>query len=189
MKTKGLDKRQQIIDAANTLFYQKGYNPTSFSEIADAAGIPRGNFYYYFKSKDEILAGVIEDRLSRIKTMLVGWDQQFATPKERLKRFIKILLNSADDAARYGCPMGSLNIELGKTQPELQAEARTMFDLFLAWLTRQFAELEHGAKAKHLAQHLLGRTQGVAVIAHAYSDIGFMKREAKTLAAWVDALP
>ena len=49
MGTKGENNRTRIIEAADQLFYKHGYNQTSFSDIADITGIPRGNFYYYFK--------------------------------------------------------------------------------------------------------------------------------------------
>ena len=60
-KQQGEEIRQQIVSAANRLFYEQGYNHTSFSEIAEAAAVPRGNFYYYFKSKDDML----EDEFQR----------------------------------------------------------------------------------------------------------------------------
>ncbi|HSX63230.1 MAG TPA: helix-turn-helix domain-containing protein, partial [Pseudoxanthomonas sp.] len=47
--------RDHIVEAADQLFYQQGYERTSFSDIAEAVQISRGNFYYHFKSKDEIL--------------------------------------------------------------------------------------------------------------------------------------
>ena len=55
MGTKGDGNRQRIIDAADSLFYRRGYNQTSFQDISDATGIPRGNFYYYFKAINRFL--------------------------------------------------------------------------------------------------------------------------------------
>ena len=106
--------RQKIVEAANRLFYHKGYNQTSFSDVVDAAGVPRGNIYYYFKTKDEILEAAIKHRTERITQMLEGWTGSYRTPIDRLHRFIDILSNSADAIMRYGCPMGTLNTELGR---------------------------------------------------------------------------
>ncbi|QKQ25233.1 TetR/AcrR family transcriptional regulator [Candidatus Reidiella endopervernicosa] len=77
MKEKGQANRQRIVEAANELFYHKGFNQTSFAEVAEKSGIPKGNFYYYFKSKDELLASVIDDRLAQTKTMLASWESGF----------------------------------------------------------------------------------------------------------------
>ncbi|MFC1772901.1 helix-turn-helix domain-containing protein [Pseudomonadota bacterium] len=46
MVSSGQQVRERIVGAANRLFYERGFNRTAFSDIADAADIPRGNFYY-----------------------------------------------------------------------------------------------------------------------------------------------
>ena len=70
MGTKGEGNRQRIIEAADSLFYRRGYNQTSFQDISDATGIPRGNFYYYFKTKDDILNAVVDTRIAELTVML-----------------------------------------------------------------------------------------------------------------------
>ena len=76
MGTKGDNNRTRIIEAADQLFYQRGYNQTSFSDIADITGIPRGNFYYYFKTKDEILAAVVDARVAQYQEALTDCDKR-----------------------------------------------------------------------------------------------------------------
>lgn len=188
MKVQKQDNRQRIIDAANRLFYTQGYNQTSFSEIADAASIPRGNFYYYFKSKDDILAAVIEDRLQRIHALLAEWDKEFSNPRERLQRFVTMLSYSKDDAVRYGCPIGSLSVELSKTQLVMQAKTKEMFDIFVSWLTSQFNALGQRKASHKLALHLLARMQGISLVANAYADLDFLQKEVAELHKWVEAL-
>ncbi len=180
--------QQRIVAAANRLFYERGYNQTSFSEIAAAADIPRGNFYYHFKSKDEILAAVIASRVAAISAMLENWQQNIPGPRERLNRFIRIMLNDAQDVLRYGCPMGSLTMELAKSQLALQSQAARMFDLFAEWLQRQFVALGKGDASRSLALHLLAETQGVALISNVYKDATFLEREAERLAHWLEGL-
>jgi len=180
--------RREIVAAANRLFYQRGYNQTSFSDIAQAAGIPRGNFYYYFKSKDDILGAVIDARIEGIRAMLAAWDAAEPEPRLRLKRFGQMILGSEKDLVRYGCPMGSLNIELGKAQPALKAKAKKMFDLFIDWLTRQLAALGH-ANAARLAMEVMGRAQGVAVMTQVYGDREFLHAQLAAFDAWVESLP
>ena len=185
MATKGEKNRRRIVEAANTLFYQKGYNQTAFSEVAEASGIPKGNFYYYFKSKDELLEAVVDRRMEGIRAMLAEWDGRYPQPRERLKRYVQILLNERQDVLRYGCPMGSLNVELGKTQLALRSRAAEMFSLFLSWLEQQFADLGKGQQAAGLASHLLAMTQGVALIANVYADETFLQAEVERLCRWI----
>ena len=48
------DTRAQIVEAADQLFYERGFEHTSFADIAAQVQISRGNFYYHFRTKDEI---------------------------------------------------------------------------------------------------------------------------------------
>lgn len=188
-RDKAASNRSRIVDAANTLFYHRGYNQTSFHEIADATGIPKGNFYYYFRSKDELLKAVIEDRIARIDAMLAGWDAQSADPRARLARFVQLLVGNCDELVRYGCPLGSLNAELGKTQPDLKAQATRLFDVVVEWLARQFGALGFSqARARALALTLTARVQGITVIGNAYENDDFLRQEAAALERWLASL-
>ena len=188
MPKKSERTRQKIVEAANRLFYHKGYNQTSFSDVVDAAGVPRGNIYYYFKTKDEILEAAIKHRTERITQMLEGWTGSYRTPIDRLHRFIDILSNSADAIMRYGCPMGTLNTELGKDQGALQEQAENLFKVFESWLSDQFAELGYAGRAHELAMRLMAQGQGISVMAHVHNDPGLLRREKERLALWLDKL-
>lgn len=188
MPRKSERTRQRIVEAANRLFYHKGYNRTSFTDVVDAAGVPRGNIYYYFKTKDEILKAAIQYRLDRIRGMLQLWTETFRTPLERIKRFLDILPGSVESLQQFGCPMGSLNTELGKEQRELQAEARALFLVFEDWLADQLAELGYAGRARELARRLLAWGQGISVITHVHGDADFLRQEKARMDAWVDRL-
>ena len=188
MPKKSERTRQRIVEAANRLFYHKGYNRTSFSDVVTAAGVPRGNIYYYFKTKDEILEAAIRYRLDRISQMLDNWNGDYRTPIERLQRFVDILGNSADAIMRYGCPMGSLNTELGKDQDNLQQQAENLFKVFESWLSDQFAELGYAGRAHELALRLMSQGQGISLMAHVHNDPGFLRREQQRLRDWLDHL-
>ncbi len=188
MSRKSERTRQRIIEAANALFYHRGYNRTSFTDVVKAANVPRGNIYYYFKTKDELLSAAIKYRIQRIEHMLEAWGGEYRTPVQRLHRFLDILTDSADSIMRYGCPMGTLNTELGKEQPELQAQAANLFKLFEQWLSDQFAELGYAGRAHELALRLMAQGQGISVMAHIHSDNGFLLREKERLGIWINQL-
>ena len=188
MAKKSERTRQRVVEAANRLFYHKGYNQTSFSDVVDAAGVPRGNIYYYFKTKDEILEAAIRYRVERISQMLEAWTGTYRTPIERLHRFIAILTNSADSIMRYGFPMGTLNTELGKDQAVLQEQAENLFKLFENWLSDQFSELGYAGRARELALRLMAHGQGISVMAHVHSDPAFLRREKEHLENWLNRL-
>jgi AcrR family transcriptional regulator len=186
---KAVSNRSRIIEAANILFYHRGYNQTSFHEIADATGIPKGNFYYYFRSKDDLLKAVIEDRIAHIRAMLTEWDAQLADPRARLVHFVQMLVGNCDELVRYGCPLGSLNAELGKTQPALKSQAAKLFDVLVEWLTRQIEDLGFKeARARALALALTARAQGITLISNVYENDDFLREEAAALQGWIASL-
>src|ERR1041384_7631312 len=106
--------REEIVAAADRLFYRQGYEHTSFSDIAGAVQISRGNFYYHFKTKDEILDAVIAARLAGTQAMLERWEIEGKSPEDRIRSFIQMLIANRADIKRYGCPVGTLSGELAK---------------------------------------------------------------------------
>jgi AcrR family transcriptional regulator len=180
--------RQQIIESTDDLLYHKGFNLMSFSDIAEAANVPRGNLYYHFKTKEDVLAAVIEYRITQMKAMLDDWDATIDEPLDRLKRYASIPLNELKNVVRYGCPMGSLNSELGKSQTELQMIARSQFDVFRRWIKAQFKVLCPDQDADNLSLNLLVRTQGLAVMSSVYRDKKLVLREVSDIEAWLDSL-
>jgi len=186
--SKGEKTRADIVGCANRLFYEQGYEATSFSDIVDASGLYRGNIYHYFKSKEDILRAVVEQRLEEFRTLLAKWDKVHINPKAKLLAFVDMITGHQSELVEYGCPIGSLNTELGKDRRDLQLAARALFDLFRDWLAVCFVALGRGAEAKTLALHLLGRAQGIAVIAHVYQDKRLLKRETDQLEVWIRQL-
>lgn len=180
-------RRELIIEKANRLIYIKGYNQTSFADIADEVGITKGNLHYHFNSKEDLLETIIVYRKDFIIENLALWDGQYPDPKDRLKRFTQMLINEEEDLVRYGCPLGSLNMELGKSQQSLQEKSREMFDLFLHWLEKVFKQL--GKKnSKSLSRHLLAMAQGTALMTYVYADKKLLKEESVNINEWIDSL-
>jgi AcrR family transcriptional regulator len=177
--------RDHIVEAADRLFYRQGYEHTSFADIADVVRISRGNFYYHFKAKDQILDAVIDARLARTRTMLERWEIEGKRPADRIRSFIQILLANRADIKRYGCPVGTLSTELAKLDHASRAGANELFALFRAWLRRQFALLGREADADALAMHLLARSQGVATLANAFHDEAFIRQEVEQMCDWL----
>lgn len=188
MASKGEKTRADIVDCARKLFYEHGYDGTSFTQIVDATGLFRGNLYHYFKTKDDILEAVVERYLEDYRALLKQWEQKYTDPKVRLHAFVDMIASRKADLVEYGCPIGSLNTELGKDRRELQHVARALFELFREWLAARFGELGYRQDADARALHLLGRAQGIAVISHVYQDKTLLGREVVQLKEWIDRL-
>ena len=184
----GVSNRQRIIEAAQNLFYKKGYTATSFTDIAQAADIPRGNFYYYFKTKDEILTSVIENRLEELRMRLTDWERTILDPRDRLLAFLDYPLEDEDDIIRYGCPLGTLAAEISKSGRDLGNRTLVLLDLIVQWLETQFVAITQTNEARMLAMHTLGRLQGAIVISNAYHDSIYLHYEVGKLKDWIKTL-
>ncbi len=178
------ETRAQITDVADRLFYERGFEATSFADIAKHVGLSRGNFYYHFKTKDEILAAVIALRLARTLAMLDAWGPEPAT---RIRRFVQILMTNQAKIMAYGCPVGTLCNELAKLNHPAKSDAVQIFSAFRQWLARQFALLGRSRDADALALHLLMRSQGIATLATAFGDEDFIRREIADIEAWLQS--
>ncbi len=180
--------REKIVTKADRLFYERGFDATSFADVAEVVGISRGNFYYHFKTKDDILDAVIERRIKDRHAMLAEWVDREQTPKKCVASFIRILVMNGDKIRTYGCPIGTLSSELAKLNHPSGAGARALFDLFRIWLRRRFEEMGRAEDADTLAMHILARSQGVATLANAYPDEPFLEAEVEEMLAWLDAV-
>ncbi len=89
---RGGDKRQRILDAAVRVFAKKGFHATRVSEVAKAAGVADGTIYLYFKSKDELLVSLFEDRVERLLAYLETELPSAASASQRLRRIIELQL-------------------------------------------------------------------------------------------------
>src|SRR5919205_4280783 len=98
-------KRERLVAGARQVIYQQGVETTTIADIAQAAEVPVGNVYYYFKTKDELVAAAIDAHAADIEAVLASLDRH-RTPQARLKALVRALLDQRELAARYGCPHG-----------------------------------------------------------------------------------
>ena len=180
--------QQQIVEAADRLLYEKGFEYTSFADIAESVGISRGNVTFHFATRDKVLEAVIDLRLERTGQMLEKWETDGETPEERIKSFINILITNRTKIMLYGCPVGTLCTELAKLEHAALPQANKVLGLFRGWLSRQFARLGFKAKADALALHVLAWSQGVATLASAFHDEKFIRQEVRQLEEWLESL-
>ena len=179
-------KRQRLIAAACETIHAHGVEKTTLADIAAAAGIPLGNVYYYFKTKDALVQAVIETYLAGLRAVLAAIDDAHDQPAGRLKALFGALAAQSELIARSGCPHGSLCLELDKRAegPGLAAE---LMRVPLGWTERQFRAMGR-EDARDLAIQLIARYQGTALLANTLRDPALMAAEAHRVIAWIDSL-
>ena len=134
MATTKMNTRDQILSKGARLIHAQGYKATGLKQILGAAGISKGSFYFYFKSKDDFGRAVIDHFTSSI-------DEVFAShlrddgiePLERLNRLLDYYESAFKKSkATLGCPIGNLSLELADTNEELRKRLQAAVEGFIA---------------------------------------------------------
>jgi AcrR family transcriptional regulator len=180
-------KRERLVTAACELLHQQGIETTTLAEIAQQAGVPTGNVYYYFKTKDEIIEAAIDARVREVRAMTAALEARHRTPKRRLKALVDAFVQQGESIAQYGCPIGSLCSELHKRPGDSDPAAARLMRVPIEWAEAQF-RLMGRADAQELAFDLIASYEGTALLTHTFRDPQLLTREARRLQRWIDSL-
>jgi TetR/AcrR family transcriptional repressor of nem operon len=180
-------KRERLVAAAMRLLHQQGAERTTLADIAKAADVPPGNVYYYFKTKDDVIAAAIDAHAQQVKTTLAAIDARHQSPRSRLKSLVRELAAQSEVIAQSGCPLGSLCSELDKRAGESGLDAAELMRLPVDWAERQFRSL--GRRDAHdLALDLIAAYEGSALLANTMRDAGILSSAARRMSRWIDTL-
>jgi AcrR family transcriptional regulator len=179
-------KRERLVRSAADLLQQRGVDTPTLAEIAENADVPAGNVYYYFKTRDELLAAVIDAKTDELRQALAALERR-PSPRARLKGVARMWASRPDEIAARGCPIGTLCSELNKRERGLDERAATLFSTLADWLTIQFRELGR-SDASDLAMTMLATVQGAALLANTLRDPKIMTNQMRRLERWIDTL-
>jgi TetR/AcrR family transcriptional regulator, transcriptional repressor for nem operon len=162
----GDETRDRLVFTAMQLFAEKGYGSTSVSDILKAAGANSGSLYHFFPTKQDLLLEALGRYRDGIGPMLLepAW-QGITDPVERVFALLgayRAML--ARSECLYGCPIGSLALELHEPDPPVRELLAINFDGWVAAIERCFAEagtrLPAGLDRKALAVFTLTTMEG-----------------------------
>ena len=181
---KGAATRDQILDAAARLIHLRGYHCTSLDDVLRDSGVGKGNFYYYFRSKEDLGYAIIDRIVQGFvqRTLEPAFADSGADPVEQLHGFLDRVL----DAQRQrncvgGCPMGNLASELSDVHEGFR---QRLADIFSEWRSR-LAEVLARGKARGgfrsdvdpaaAAQFLVAALEGAILMSKVTRDIALME--------------
>lgn len=175
-----LDTRRRILLTAMELFAVKGYGSTSVSDILSRSQANSGSLYHFFPGKQDVLIGVLEMYRDGIHEMLLdpAW-QGVEDPIERIFALLAAyrgMLLETD--CLYGCPIGSLALELHEPDPPVR---ELLAENFRNWTTAiegclTDAELPSGTDLKGLSEFILTTMEGAVMQARTHREIGYFDR-------------
>ena len=111
------ERRNEIIETAGKLFEEKGYEQTQVQDIVNEIGVAKGLFYYYFKSKDEVMEELADRYADAIIDAVNKLIDKDISTFDKINRIFQIFIDSAEK--KFGIFMGILNVKNGKTHERI----------------------------------------------------------------------
>jgi TetR/AcrR family fatty acid metabolism transcriptional regulator len=133
----GSGKRERILDAAVRVFAQEGFYNAKVSQIAHAAGVADGTIYLYFKSKDDLLISLFEDRMERVNENLRSALVAGVDAVDRLKRVVRLHLEMIEQNRHMA---EVITVELRQSSKFIKEYANPKFAEFLRLIAQAITD-------------------------------------------------
>lgn len=184
-----MNVRDKIIHAAMELFWLKGYNSTSIADLLSRTQLNSGSLYHVFPSKQDVLIGVLEAYRDGIGEMLLepAWgavDDPIEKIFALLDRYRAMIIETE---CTYGCPIGSLALELHEPDPRVRELLAENFENWTSAVERCLEgagnRLPVGTDQRALAQFVLTAMEGGVMQARTHRDVSYFDRAIAQLRA------
>lgn len=171
------DTRTRLILSAMQLFRDKGYGSTSVADVLQGARVNSGSLYHFFPGKQELLLAVLDAYHGGIHPLLLepAW-RGVDDPIERVFALLARYRQALEDSeCVYGCPIGSLALELHEPDPpvreRLAANFRAWTEAIHECLQAAGARLPRDTDRRELAALVLTVMEGAVMQARTYRDL------------------
>lgn len=190
----GSDTKSRIVQAAMELFWLKGYGSTSIADILSRSQVNSGSLYYFFPGKQDVLIAVLEAYRDGIGPMLLepawaGVDDPIDKLFALLGSYRRALIETD---CQYGCPIGSLALELHEPDLPVRELLVANFDAWVGAVETCLAEVRHRLPPeidlRSVAELALNVMEGGVMQARTYRDVALFDRAVAQLRTYVDAL-
>lgn len=186
--------KQKIIEVARDLFWKNGYEATGIAEILNEAGIGSGSLYWFFKTKEELLAAVLEQYLDFLDSMIAAPAFKKSTdPIERIFHILDFYRHVLKDYEfKLGCPIGNIVLELGDKYEKVRKLAIANFEHWRDMIKKCL----HDASDRFLPSidlnavsiFILTTMEGAVLQARAHKDIMYFDESVTQLRNYIDSL-
>lgn len=188
------DTRNRILMTAMELFWEKGYNSTSVSDILSRSQVHSGSLYHFFPGKQDVLVGVLEFYRDGIEENLLNpvWDG-VEDPIERIFALLdgyrtQLVLTDCT----YGCPIGNLALEIHEPDPKvrelLAANFSNWSEAIEGCLEAAGDRLAADIDRRALAEFVLTVMEGAVMQSRTYRELGHFDRSIAVLRNHFDLL-
>lgn len=176
------DAKERILSAAQTLIELRGYSALGVAEICKAAGVPKGSFYYFFASKEDLALAVIDEHWA---VQRGDWERILRSddpPLQRLRRLFEAT-QAVQHAGQQscgtvsGCLFGNLALEMSNQTEALRVRLQQIFGAQVDLVDEVVTEArERGevtvADTREAARSVVAQLEGQVLFAKLYNDTG-----------------
>ncbi|GGR23168.1 TetR/AcrR family transcriptional regulator [Deinococcus ruber] len=155
-----------------------GVGGTTLKDVSEASGVPLGNLYYYFKTRSELVMAVLDECERELQELL----HRLAplSPVDWLATYFEWLLQDPEAAARFGCPFGSLALELRALSDPAAQRAADIVEIYFKAVTAQVEALGRPAA---VADDLFIAIQGAYAVSRVKGNAAFFRTSVERLRA------
>ncbi len=180
-------KHDDIIDAAKTLLWEKGYDATSPRDIQELSNAGQGSFYHHFKTKKDLAAKTME---MVVDERIAGFDEIFGDSGPVAGRIERFLLESRDSLK--GCRIGRMVWDSAITEEDLRRPIQKYFRYIESRITSALeqalrsGEIETTIPPEHIAAVIIGSMQGAFTLGRAMQDQAWYSRTVQGTVSFIN---
>ena len=180
MKT-GEESRQRLIECAAELFWKNGYSATGINEILKQTGLPKGSFYFYFKSKDD-LASAVTEYYQKILLEQFQSSSQGNDWESFIEEIFDYLSVRTSGQTFAGCPYAVMGMETALSKPAVASvfmeKLKKFEQIFRKVLLYSGLPQDHAAI---LSRRMLSIYQGYLLLGRINGDLSYLKNAEKNM--------
>jgi TetR/AcrR family transcriptional repressor of nem operon len=180
------DAKPRLLEAAIDLVWSRSYGAVTVDDICEAAGVKKGSFYYFFKSKDELVAAALDAKWEQIRPRYDGFFSASRPPLDRLRDAFAYAYEHQKElrdkhGCVLGCPFSSIGTEIIGAHKTLRDTVQRMIKSKIRYYESALRDLQaEGAlppksDASLLARQAYSYFEGVLAQARIADDLEMLK--------------
>jgi TetR/AcrR family transcriptional regulator, transcriptional repressor for nem operon len=181
----GRSTREAILEAASRLIHVHGYNHTSLDDVLRESGVGKGNFYYHFKSKEDLGYAILDQIIASFLERTL--EPCFSDPERGALAQIRCFVDRVVEAQREsncvgGCALGNLAAELSDVHEGFRARLASVFGAWRERLTLALRDeqlrgaVDAACRPEAVADFLVASLEGAILLTKLTKDITVMEQ-------------
>jgi len=181
----GRGTREAIIAAATRLIQLSGYHKTSVDDVLSESGVGKGNFYYHFRSKEDLGYAILDQLIAGFleRTLEPCFTDPERSPLARVRCFLdRVLATQRESNCVGGCPLGNLASELSDLHEGFRARLASVFSAWRERLTvalvdaQRAQEVTGACRPDAVAHFVVASLEGAILMTKLTKDIAVMEQ-------------